>query len=388
MVLLLAGRKGGYQQVGGRLTLARLTTDETPQSANPRRTTVPFSLLPREEEFFDRFVEVTHRSHTASWCLAAKREDREHSLYPKVRGATVKRSIVLAAVVGLSLSCGGRAGEGGTSRVMIQNKGSDTMVNVAQAWSEAYGQKRPGVTVAVSGGGSGTGFSALINGTVDIANASREIRESEIEAVRAARGIVPVQYIVGYDALAIFLHPNNPISSITIPVLAAIYGDSSEVDSWSDLGVTVPGCPSGEIVRVSRQNNSGTYAYFQEAVLGEREFGLGSRDMHGSKDVVDLVEHTPCAIGYSGLAYAAATVKMPCVSARDGAPCIAPTEQTALDRSYPISRPLFMYTAGAPTGAVKEYLDWILSDEGQCIIMQAGYAPIRASLTCPVTSTR
>jgi phosphate transport system substrate-binding protein len=294
----------------------------------------------------------------------------------------------MMTVAGLSLSCGRSGGEGDTARVLIQNKGSDTMMNVAQAWAEAYGHVRPGVTVAVSGGGSGTGFSALINGTVDIANASREIRESEIEAIRNARGTVPVQHIVGYDALAVFLHPSNPITSVTIATLSAIYGEGGNVNRWSDLRVTVPGCPSGEIVRVSRQNNSGTYAYFQEAVLGEREFKLGSRDMHGSKDVVDLVEHTPCAIGYSGLAYATSAVRMPCVSAQEGAACIAPTEQTAMDRTYPIARTLFMYTPGEPTGAVKEYLDWILSDEGQCIILEAGYAPVRSNLTCPSTGAR
>jgi phosphate transport system substrate-binding protein len=140
-------------------------------------------------------------------------------------------------------------------------------------------------------------------------------------------------------------------------------------------------------VRVSRQNNSGTYAYFQEAVLGEREYKLNSRDMHGSKDVVDLVEHTPCAIGYSGLGYATAGVKMPCVSVREGSTCIPPTMQTAMDRTYPISRPLFMYTAGEPTGAVRDYLDWILSDDGQCILQRAGYAPLRANLTCPAAAT-
>jgi phosphate transport system substrate-binding protein len=271
---------------------------------------------------------------------------------------------------------------------MIQNKGSDTMVNVAQAWAEAYARTQPGVTVAVSGGGSGTGFSALINGTVDIANASREILASEIQAVRNARGLVPKAYVVGYDALAVFLHPNNPISTVTFATLAGIYGEGGVYNRWSDLRVTVPGCPSGEIVRVSRQNNSGTYAYFRETVLGEREYRLGSRDMHGSKDVVDLVGNTPCAIGYSGLAYATDAVKMPCVSLRDGSPCIAPTRQTAMDRSYPISRPLFMYTAGEPTGAAKEYLDWILSDAGQCILFAAGYAPVRADLTCPSTAAR
>ncbi len=139
------------------------------------------------------------------------------------------------------------------------------------------------------------------------------------------RGIEPVEFIVGYDALAVFLHPDNPIGAFTFDQLAAIYGEGGAFESWTDLGVTVPGCSSDEIVRVSRQNNSGTYAYFQEAVLGEGEYKLGSRDMHGSKDVVDLVENTPCAIGYSGLAYATDHVKMPCVSAEEGAPCIRPS---------------------------------------------------------------
>lgn len=296
----------------------------------------------------------------------------------------MRRSIVFAAVA-LSLSCGRPAGE---ERQAIQNKGSDTMVNVAQAWAEAYAAKVPGITVAVSGGGSGTGFSALINGTVDIANASREIKQSEIDAVLKARGVAPKEFIVGYDALAVYLHANNPISSITFATLASIYGEGGTANKWSDLNVTVPGCPSGEIVRVSRQNNSGTYAYFREHVLGEKEFKLGSRDMHGSKDVVDLVANTPCAIGYSGLGYATPAVKMPCVSATEGSACVTPSERTAQDRSYPISRPLLMYTTGEPTGPAKAYLDWILSDEGQCILMKTGYSPLSANLTCSAASAR
>jgi phosphate transport system substrate-binding protein len=297
----------------------------------------------------------------------------------------MKRSKVLAAAVALSVSCGGGAGD---ARSLIQNKGSDTLVNVAQAWAERYGQVRPDVTVAVSGGGSGTGFSAMINGTVEIANASREIRESEIEAVREARGVEPVEHIVGFDALAVFLHPDNPIDAFTIAQLAEIYGEGGTYDSWSDLGVNVPGCPSGEIVRVSRQNNSGTYAYFRETVLGEGEYKLGSRDMHGSKDVVDLVENTPCAIGYSGLAYSTEHVKMPCVSTEEGSDCVAPSSETALDRTYPIARPLFMYTIGEPEGVVGEYMEWIMSDAGQCILMEAGYAPIRGDLDCSSSGTQ
>jgi phosphate transport system substrate-binding protein len=285
------------------------------------------------------------------------------------------------ATLALTIACGGEAGEGGSSRALLQNKGSDTLVNVAQAWAEAYGQVRAGVAVAVTGGGSGTGFSALINGTVDIANASRQIRDSEVESARA-RGIEPMEFVVGYDALAVFLHPDNPIDSFTFGQISDVYGEGGPFDNWADLGVSVPGCGSDEIVRVSRQNNSGTYAYFRETVLEEREYKLGSRDMHGSKDVVDLVESTPCAIGYSGLAYATDHVKMPCISTEEGAPCVSPTMETAVDKSYPISRPLFMYTAGEPEGAVKEYLDWILSDEGQCILVEKGYAPIRGDLTC------
>jgi phosphate transport system substrate-binding protein len=263
---------------------------------------------------------------------------------------------------------------------MIQNRGSDTLVNVAQAWAEAYSVVNPAVVVAVSGGGSGTGISALINGTVDIANSSREMRDSELTAARE-RGVEPVVHIVGYDALAIFLHPANPIRSMTLLQLADVYGEMGTAETWADLGVTVPGCGSDEIVRLSRQNNSGTYAYFREAVLLEDEFRLGSRDMNGSSEVVELVANTPCAIGYSGLAYATDDVALPCVSAEDGASCVFPSVASALDGSYPIARPLFMYTAGQPQGMTKDYLDWILSDEGQCIILERGYAPA-SPVTC------
>jgi phosphate transport system substrate-binding protein len=288
----------------------------------------------------------------------------------------MKKMLMVTAVVAL-LGCG--AGDGGSraSRAVIQNKGSDTLVNVAQAWAEAYKEVNPNVAVAVTGGGSGTGISALINGTVDIANASRKMKDKELEMAREA-GNDPVEFVVGYDALAVYLHKDNPLDAVTIAQLAATYGEGGEVESWSQLGVRVPGCDSDEIVRVSRQNNSGTYAYFKEAVLGKgHEYKLGSRDMHGSKDVVDLVMHTPCAIGYSGLAYATHEVKMPCVSLQDGGDCVEPSVTTAVDRSYPIARPLLMYTRGEPAGAVKEYLDWILSDTGQCIILEKGYAPVR-----------
>lgn len=290
-----------------------------------------------------------------------------------------KRLVAFSLPLALSLLLGAcaRPDESGRSRKLIQNKGSDTLVNVAQAWAEHYRDVNPEVAVAVTGGGSGTGISALINGTVDIANSSRKMKDSELEQARQ-NGHDPVEFLVGYDALAVYLHHENPIEAMTLAQLAGIYGEDGGTETWSQLGVTVPGCPSDEIVVVSRQNNSGTYVYFKEAVLGEkRDYRLGTRDMHGSKDVVDLVQNTPCAIGYSGLAYTTPEVKSPCVSTGEGSDCVRPSVDTAVDGSYPIARPLFMYTAGQPAGAVKEYLDWILSDEGQCIIAEKGYAPVR-----------
>jgi len=265
------------------------------------------------------------------------------------------------------------------ARTLIQNKGSDTLVNVAQAWAEAYPKVNPDIAVAVSGGGSGTGIAAMINGTVDIANASRKMKDKE-RKLAEKNGQHPVEHVVGYDALAVFIHKDNPVKSMSLAQLKDIYGRDPKVKNWSDMGITVPGCKD-KIIVVSRQNNSGTYAYFKKTVLGKKgRYRQGTLDMHGSKDVVDLVEKTPCAIGYSGLAYATDHLKTVCISKADEA-CVSPSVATASDRSYPIARPLFMYTDGEPKGAIKEYMDWIKSDVGQCILKKKGYAPIR-DVTC------
>jgi phosphate transport system substrate-binding protein len=294
---------------------------------------------------------------------------------------TQPRFAVLSLAILPAVSCGGDA----SARELIENKGSDTLVNVAQAWAEHYRDVDPSVGVAVSGGGSGTGISAMINGTVQLANSSRAMKDSEIEQARA-NGIEPIEHVVGFDALAVFVHTDNPIESITLAELASIYGEGGEggeTTHWSQLGVTLPGAApmsdKDEIIRISRQNNSGTYAYFKEIVLGKgKDYKLGSKDLHGSKDVVETVARTRSAIGYSGLAYATDHVKMVPVEKTDGAPAVMPSPETAFDGSYPIARPLFMYTAGEPTGKLKAYLDWILSDAGQTIIRNKGYAPVHA----------
>ena len=278
---------------------------------------------------------------------------------------------LLLAALGVT-GCGG-----GSSRHVIQNKGSDTLVNVAQMWAERYREVDPNVAVAVTGGGSGTGISALINGTVDIANCSRKMEPAEIEQARR-NGIEPVEFVVGHDALAVYVHKDNPVKGLAISELAEIYGEGGTVDTWSQLGVSVPNAKDGKIVRYSRQNNSGTYEYFKEAVLGKaREYELGSLDMHGSKDVVESVARTPGGIGYSGMAYATDQVRVVPIAKEKGGGYVAVSAQSAIDGSYPIARPLFMYTRGQPTGETKKYLDWILSEEGQRVLLEEGYAPVR-----------
>ena len=286
----------------------------------------------------------------------------------------LKMNPLLAVSIATAISL---AAGNAQARTEIQNKGSDTLVNVAQTFAEEYAKINPEVAIAVSGGGSGTGIAAMINGTVDIANSSRKMKDKEIKQAQE-RGQNPIEHVVGYDALAIYVNKNNPASTMTIADLAKIYGRDGGATKWQDLGIQVPGCDSGEIVVVSRQNNSGTYAYFQEHVLGEKgKFRLGTLDMHGSKDVVDLVEKTPCAIGYSGLAYATDHLKTVCIAPEAGKPCVMPSEDAALDGTYPIARPLFMYTNGEPQGEIKKYMDWIMSDVGQCLVAKEGYAPVR-----------
>jgi len=286
-------------------------------------------------------------------------------------------SIVVCVLLVASALPGCTGGAGG-DHVILQNKGSDTLVNVAQAWAERYRTVDPAVAIAVSGGGSGTGIAALINGTVDIANASREMKPSELEQEKKANGVKAVQHTVARDAVVVFLHPGNPLQQATLAQLACIYGEGGKCEKWSDLGVEVPGCAGQQIVRVSRQSNSGTYEFFRETVVGKtKDFKLGSRDMQGSKDVVDLVSKTPCAIGYSGMGYATDKVISLCVSPKKGEPCVRPTVDTARSGVYPLSRPLYMYTPGEAKGEVAKYLAWIKSPEGQKIVAEAGFVPIR-----------
>jgi phosphate transport system substrate-binding protein len=251
------------------------------------------------------------------------------------------------------------------------------MVNVAQAWAETYYQVEPNVQVQVRGGGSGVGVSSLINGTCDMANASRKMKDKEYKLLESKHsGKNAKESIVGYDALAVYVHKENPLDEISIEELAEIYGEGGATENWSQVSDTAAAL--GKIVRVSRQNNSGTYVYFREAVLGKaREYKLGSIDQSGSKDVVALVSQTRGAIGYSGMGYATPEVKMLKISAKKGESSISPTVDNAKSGIYPVTRPLHIYTIGEPTGAVKKYLDWLMSDPGQKVVVEMGYVPIK-----------
>ena len=309
---------------------------------------------------------------------------------PRANGQGVRILGVLATFLVLA-GCKGEGGGGpkpassggaGKVRLTIQNVGSDTMVNLAQAWAEEYAKVEPTVSVEVSGGGSGIGIAALINGTADIANCSRRFEPEEVASAAKASGAEPKEFLVGYDALSIFVHKANPIEEISIEDLGEIYRERGKIERWSQLGAPpIPGAKGDEIIRVSRQNNSGTYHYFREVVIGHTgDFKAGSLDMNGSKEVVELIARTPGAIGYSGMGYATPKVKTLKVSRRKGEPAIAPSVQTTLDKSYPITRPMFMYTPGDPPPHVKKYLEWVMSDAGQRVVEATGYVPLRTAV--------
>ncbi len=298
----------------------------------------------------------------------------------------IKRGFGLAAVAAALAAlagCGGGKPAAGPERTILQNKGSDTMVNLAQVWAERYKEVAPDVEVEVSGGGSGVGIAALIRGTVDLVNSSRDMKPEEIEQAKRNTAKTPKGFVVGYDALAVYVHKDNPLSEVTLEQLAEIYKEGGTITRWAQLGTKIPGVRDDAIVLVSRQSSSGTYEFFREHVLAKHDFRLGSRDLNGSKEVVELVGTTPTAIGYSGMGYATAAVKMLRLASQGGASAIAPSVAAVNDKSYPLARSLHIYTLGEPEGAAKRYIDWILSAEGQKIVEETGYVP----LATPATAT-
>ncbi len=287
----------------------------------------------------------------------------------------ITTTLALAAAAAL-VGCG--KSDGGVKKTTVANIGSDTMVNLAAAWAEAYAAVDKTVLIEVNGGGSGVGIKGLINGTAELANSSRHIEEKEQAELKAKHQVEAKEFVVGFDALSIYVHKDNPLNEITMEQLGDIYRAGGTITKWSDVGVTsIPGAKGDEMIRVSRQNNSGTYEYFKEAVVGKKnEFKLGSLDMNGSKDVVELIGKTPNAIGYSGMGYATPAVKTLKVAKKKGEPSVQPSIASTHDKSYPIARPMFFYTSGEPVPHVKKYIDWVMSDAGQKIVETTGYVPL------------
>ena len=258
--------------------------------------------------------------------------------------------------------------------VYIENKGSDTIVNLALAWAEEYQTLHPEVRISVTGGGSGTGIAALINGTVDIANASRQIKEEEVMEAQE-NGVDPVEYVIARDAIAVIVNPENPVERLTLQQISAIY--SGEIDNWAELGGD-----DRPIVRLSRETNSGTHVYFLETVLrlGDDEnstlFSTDTLLLPSSEGIIAEVSDNPNAIGYDGLGYVTPDVKVLAVASSATSEYVYPSAESVNASAYPIARDLYMYTASEPDEAILVFLDWIMSSEAQEIVTELGFVPV------------
>ena len=273
--------------------------------------------------------------------------------------ARLSRLVVPAIAFGLLAASGVRA----QSLVV---KGSDTMVNLSQAWAEAYMAKNPRAKISVTGGGSGTGIAGLINGSCDLANSSRAMKAKEIASCKS-RGFVPKGYVTALDGLAVSVNAANPVRTLSIPQIAGIY--TGRITDWSQVGGK-----AGRIVVLSRESNSGTFTYFKEVVLGNANYSPSALLMPSTKAIAQELANNPNAIGYGGEAYFrhAGRVRILPVSHNGGAG-IMPSDATVQNKSYPISRPLFVYTHGSPSPLASAFIRFCMSPEGQAIVTKVGY---------------
>lgn len=278
----------------------------------------------------------------------------------------MKTKLICAAFVGAVLTVGiGIAGR------TITLKGSDTMVILGQRWAETFMASNKEAVIQVTGGGSGTGIAALINGSADIAQSSRAMKDKEKLEVKTKRGAAPAEIATAMDGLAIYVHEANPIAKLAIPKIKEIY--QGDILNWKDLGG-----PDEEIVVYSRENNSGTYAYFKEHVLMTEDFAPGVQTLPGTASIINAVSKDEWSIGYGGIGYSSG-VKILAVANNDSSAYFEPTEANVESGQYPLARPLFWYTIGEPTGEIKNLVDWVLSPAGQKVVTDVGYYPLPRS---------
>jgi phosphate transport system substrate-binding protein len=250
----------------------------------------------------------------------------------------------------------------------ITVKGSDTMVILAQKWAELYMKQNPAASIQVTGGGSGVGITALINGTTDIANASRPMKQAEIEKLKARYNTLGVQIPCAKDGITVFLNEANKVEELTLKQLSDIY--QGKIRNWKELGGN-----DAEIRMYGRENSSGTYTYFHDEVV-KADYAASVQSLPGTAAVVNAVKKDVNGIGYGGAAYAIG-VKHAKVKKDAGSPAILPTAETIRKGEYPITRFLYMYMRNRPTGETKKYIDWILSQEGQMVVTDVGYFPYK-----------
>lgn len=251
-------------------------------------------------------------------------------------------------------------------------KGSDTMVHLVTAWSDAYMKAHPEAKISVTGGGSGTGVAALLNGTTDICASSRDLNEEEIKSAEA-KGLKLTDLTVARDALSIIVHPNNPITELTTDQIASIY--TGAVTNWKDVGG-----PDETIVVASRESSSGTYMFFQEHVLKKKDYTPSALLLPATSAIVQTVADSTGAIGYVGLGYvqeSAGKVKAIGVKATPDVAVVMPTMETVLNGQYSIARPLFLIVSKEPAGTAIGFLDFCLAEEGQRIVVDTGYVKVK-----------
>jgi len=274
-----------------------------------------------------------------------------------------KKAGILAVIVALMA---------GTALIAQQRnvtvKGSDTMVILGQRWAEAYMQQNSGVSIQVTGGGSGTGIAALINGTTQVAESSRPMKEKEIAEVKAKRGKDVLELPVAVDGLAVYVHESNPVSELTLAQIKAIY--TGAVKNWKDVGGR-----DERILLYSRENNSGTYVYFKEHVLENADYYPTAQTLPGTAAVINAVSKDPRGIGYGGIAYGKG-IKHLRVKKDANSPGVEPSMENVLSAQYPISRHLYWYLAGPPAGDLLAFAQWVVSKEGQEVVEKVGYYPL------------
>ncbi len=250
----------------------------------------------------------------------------------------------------------------------ITVKGSDTMVILAQKWAEVYMKSNPNAAIQVTGGGSGVGISALINGATDIANASRKMKPTEKDKLKARYNTLGVEVACAKDGITVYLHPSNKIKELSIKQLGEIF--KGNIKNWKEVGGA-----DADIKLYGRENSSGTYVFFQETVV-KGDYAASCQTLPGTAAVVNAVKKDPNAIGYGGAAYAEG-IELCKVKKDDNSPAYLATAETIKSNQYPITRYLFMYLRNKPTGAMKSYIDWILSPEGQKLVVEMGYFPVK-----------